>query len=312
MYRRSLNLIVALAGGTGSVKLLRGLAAAVNDLIVISNVADNIWLHGVYVCPDLDTAIYGLANILNRINGWGIEQDTYSFLNQLAILGEATWFRLGDKDLATHVIRTKLLNEGKDLTEVTEFLRRKFKVKPRILPISNDHIETRLKTDCGDLHIQEFWVREKGRPNIRSIHYEGSHKGSASPIAINVLKKASAIVIAPANPISSIGPMLALKDFESELISMRNKVIAVSPFIGNKIISGPAEKYMKSVKLDASSLGVAMYYEKFLGKFVISKQDHRLAEEISNHNVAVFETDIVMNNRSDENSLAKYILANSR
>ncbi len=235
-------------------KLLRGLAAAVKDLVVISNVADNIWLHGVYVCPDLDTAIYGLANILNRVNGWGIEQDTYSFLNQLAILGGATWFRLGDKDLATHVIRTKLLNEGKDLTEVTEFLRRKFKIKPRILPISNDHIETRLKTDCGDLHIQEFWVREKGRP----------------------------------------------------------KVIAVSPFIGNKIISGPAEKYMKSVKLDASSLGVAMYYEKFLGKFVISKQDHRLAEEISNHNVAVFETDIVMNNRSDENSLAKYILANSR
>ena len=305
-------MIVAIAGGTGSVKLLRGLAAAVKDLVVISNVADNIWLHGVYVCPDLDTAIYGLANILNRINGWGIKQDTYSFLNQLAILGEPTWFKLGDKDLATHLIRTKLLNQGKDLTEVTDFLRRKFNVRPQILPVSNDHIETRLKTDCGDLHIQEFWVREKGRPNIRSIRYKGAYQGRANSLVLKALRRASTIVIPPANPISSIGPMLALKEFESELILMRKKVIAVSPFIGNKIISGPAEKYMKSVKLDASSLGVAKYYKKFLGKFVISEQDHRLAEEISSHNVAVYETDIVMNNRSDENSLAKYILAKSR
>lgn len=312
MYSRSLNLIAAIAGGTGSVKLLRGLAAAVKDLIVISNVADNIWLHGVYVCPDLDTAIYGLANVLNRSNGWGIKQDTYSFLNQLTILGEPNWFKLGDKDMATHVTRTKLLDEGKDLTEITDFLRLKFKVQPRILPVSNDHIETRLKTDSGDLHIQEFWVRDKGKPNIRSIRYEGSHQGRVSPIAIKALRKASAIVIAPANPISSIGPMLALKEFKSELISMRKKVIAVSPFIGNKIISGPAEKYMKCVKLDASSLGVAKYYKKFLGKFVISKQDHRLAEEISNNNVVIYEADIVMNNRSDENSLAKYILANCR
>ena len=305
-------MIVAIAGGTGSVKLLRGLAAAVKDLVVISNVADNIWLHGVYVCPDLDTAIYGLANILNRINGWGIKQDTYSFLNQLAILGEPTWFKLGDKDLATHLTRTKLLNEGKDLTEVTDFLRRKFNVRPQILPVSNDHMETRLRTDCGDLHIQEFWVREKGRPNIRSIRYKGAHQGRANSLVLKALRRASTIVIPPANPISSIGPMLALKEFESELILMRKKVIAVSPFIGNKIISGPAEKYMKSVKLDASSLGVAKYYKKFLGKFVISEQDHRLAEEISSHNVAVYETDIVMNNRSDENSLAKYILAKSR
>lgn len=305
-------MIVALAGGTGSIKLLRGLAAAVDDLVVISNVADNFWVHGVYVCPDLDTSIYGLANVLDRFNGWGIKQDKYSFLNQLAILGEPTWFKLGDKDLATHVIRTKLLNEGKDLTEVTEFLRRKFNVKPQILPVSNNHIETRLKTDCGDLHIQEFWVREKGRPNIRSIRYKGSRQGRASSIAVKALRKASAIIVAPANPISSIGPMLAIKDFKSELISMRKKVIAVSPFIGNKIISGPAEKYMKSAKLDASSLGVAKYYKNFLGKFVISEQDHELGEEISNHNVAVYETDIVMNNRFEENLLAKYILANCR
>jgi LPPG:FO 2-phospho-L-lactate transferase len=303
-------LIVALAGGTGSVKLLRGLAAAVDDLVVISNVADNFWLHGVYICPDLDTSIYGFANILDRINGWGIKQDTYSCLNQLTILGEPSWFKLGDKDLATHITRTKLLNEGKNLTEVTEFLRRKFKVKPRILPVSNNHIETRLKTDCGDLHIQEFWVKEKGKPNIRSIRYKGSRQGRASSIVIKTLRKASAIIIAPANPISSIGPMLAIKDFKSELISMRKKVIAVSPFIGNKIISGPAEKYMRSAKLDTSSLGVAKYYKKFLGKFIISEQDHGLAEEISNHNIAVYETDIVMNNRFKENSLAKHILAN--
>ena len=179
---------------------------------------DNIWLHGMYVCPDLDTTLYGLGNILNRPNGWGIMQDSYSFLKQLVILGAPTSFKLGDKDLATHVLRTKLLREGKDLTQITDFLRRKFKVLPRIVPVSNDHMETRLITDGGDLHIQEFWVREKGRPKIRSIRYRGCNKVKVNPIAIDALKKSRAIVIAmPANPISSIGPMLSLKEFMADL-----------------------------------------------------------------------------------------------
>lgn len=299
-----------IAGGTGSVKLIRGLARAVKDLVVISNVADNIWLHGMYVCPDLDTTLYGLGNILDRANGWGIMQDSYSFLKQLVIFGAPTWFKLGDKDLATHVLRTKLLREGKDLTQITDFLRRKFKVLPRIVPVSNDHMETRLITDGGDLHIQEFWVREKGRPKIRSIRYRGCNKVKVNPIAIDALKKSRAIVIAPANPISSIGPMLSLKEFMAELRSMREKIVAVSPIIGNRVISGPAEKYMKCVKVQVSPLGVAKYYRSILGKFIISESDHQLAEKISKFNVGVHRTNIIMKNRTDENSLANYILTN--
>jgi LPPG:FO 2-phospho-L-lactate transferase len=301
-------LIAVIAGGTGSIKLIRGLAKSVKDLVVISNVADNIWLHGMYVCPDLDTVLYGLGNILDRANGWGIKQDSYSFLKQLAILGAPIWFKLGDKDLATHVLRTKLLKEGKNLTQITDFLRRKFNVLPRIIPVSNDHMETRLMTDGGDLHIQEFWVREKGRPTIRSIRYSGCSNVKVNPIAIDALQKSRAIVIAPANPISSIGPMLSLKEFRSELRSMREKIVAISPIIGNRVISGPAEKYMKCMNVEVSPLGVAKHYRTILGKFIISESDDQIVEKISKFNICVHCTNIIMKSRTEENSLANYIL----
>lgn len=301
-------MIAVIAGGTGSIKLIRGLARSVKDLVVISNVADNIWLHGMYVCPDLDTVLYGLGNILDIANGWGIKQDSYSFLKQLAILGAPTWFKLGDKDLATHVLRTKLLKEGKNLTQITELLRRKFKVLPRIIPASNDHMETRLMTNRGDLHIQEFWVREKGRPTIRSIRYSGCRNVKVNPIAIDALQKSRAIVIAPANPISSIGPMLSLKEFRGKLRSMRKKIVAISPIIGNRVISGPAEKYMKCMNVEVSPLGVAKHYRTILGKFIISESDGQIVEKISKFNICVHRTNIIMKSRKEENSLANYIL----
>lgn len=308
IFLRYLNLITIIAGGTGSIKLVRGLARSVRNLVVISNVADNIWLHGLYVCPDIDTIIYGLSNTLNRTTGWGIKQDTYSFLREIKKLGAATWFKLGDKDLATHVIRTKLLREGMDLTQVTNYLRRKFNVLPRIIPVSNHHVETRIKTDKGDLHIQEFWVREKGKPKVRSIRYRGCNSATVNPIASDALRRSRAIIIAPANPISSIGPMLSLKQFRTELVSQKERIVAVSPIVGKKAISGPADKYMKSFNVHVSPLGVAKYYREFVGKFVISEFDGLLAEEISKLNVSVYQTNIIMKNRNDENMLANYIL----
>jgi LPPG:FO 2-phospho-L-lactate transferase len=301
-------LIAVIGGGTGSIKLIRGLAKAVKDLVIISNVADNIWLNGMYVCPDIDTTLYGLSNILDLSKGWGIQHDSYYFLNQMRMLGEDTWFKLGDKDLATHALRTKMLGEGKDLSQVTDYLRRKLKVLPRILPVSNDHIETRFRTDIGDLHIQEFWVREKAKPKIRSVYYKGSTTAIVNPLAVEAVRRSRTIIIAPANPITSIGPMLSLKEFRAELISLKERVVAVSPIIGNSVISGPAAKYMKSAGMHVSPVGVAKYYRKFLSKFVISELDSAISLKISNLDLSVYRTNIIMKNRYQENMLANYIL----
>jgi len=305
-------LITVLAGGTGSIKLIRGLASQTRDLTIISNVGDNIWLYGLYICPDIDTVIYGLANILDEQQGWGIKTDSFGFLEQVRMLGEQTWFKLGDRDLATHVIRTNMLKAGKNLSEITEWMRVRYGISSKIIPATNSPIETKILTDKGEMNIQQFWVKHRGEPKVRRVFYKGSKKARINPEIIRTIKESEMIVVAPANPITSIAPILSIKVLKKNLIEERKKIVAISPLIGDKAVSGPAVKYMKAMKLQISPIGIAEYYSDFVGKFIISPTDYNISSRIQNLGLKVYLTNILMKNRNDEIRLASYLMGHLR
>jgi LPPG:FO 2-phospho-L-lactate transferase len=301
--------ITLLAGGTGSVKMVRGLAALEKNIVVISNVGDNIWIHGLYICPDIDTIIYGLSNLLDEKRGWGMKHESFECLAQLKKIGAPTWFALGDKDLSTHLLRTNMINRGKTLSEITNFFRNRYSVTAKVIPATDKEVTTKIVTDRkGEIHLQEFWVKHKGRPKVTGIRYDNATSAQANSAAIEAINQSDAVVIAPANPVSSIGPIVALANLRRELARNRNKVIAISPLIGRRAVSGPAAKYMTSLGLEISSVGVAMYYRDFVSKFIISKKDHALALQIEALGMKVYETNITMKSKRDEVRLARDLL----
>ena len=297
-----------MAGGTGSIKIIRGLASQTKNLTVISNVGDNIWLHNLYICPDIDTVVYGLADLLDKGQGWGLKNDSLGFLHQMEILGQRMWFKIGDRDLATHLLRTNMLKNGKNLTEVTDWISSRYGIEEKVVPATDNPMETKIVTDKGEMHIQEFWVKYSAQPDVLNIVYSGADKSSVNPKAIDALRISDIIVVAPGNPITSIGPILSIKGIRKELIDQKKKIIAVSPMVGNEAISGPAAKYMRAMDLENSPIGVARYYSDFLDKFVISKSDHHLSTEINRLGIKAYETDIIMRNDDDEARLASYLL----
>jgi len=300
-------LITILAGGTGSAKLVRGFAAIAKDLTIISNVGDNIWLHGLYICPDIDTILYALSSLLDKKRGWGIRNDTFNFLSQLRRFDAPSWFSLGDRDLATHVLRTQMLRQGDTLSEITESMCKRLRINARIIPSTDDPVATTIQNRNGNMHIQEFWVKNKARPSVNRITFEGANSAIPNKDALSAIRRATMVIIAPANPVSSIGPILAINGFRDALEEKRDKVIAVSPIIGERAVSGPAVKYMKASGIKNSAAGVARYYGKAVGNFVIAKSDHNIVSEIESMGMNVFETDIVMKNKQAEIRLARYI-----
>jgi LPPG:FO 2-phospho-L-lactate transferase len=300
-------LITVLAGGTGSVKIVRGFASEPGeDLTIVSNVGDNIWLHGLYICPDVDTVLYGLAGILSE-KGWGIKDDSFSFLDQMEKLQQDVWFKLGDRDIATHLLRTALIKQGRNLTEITDWMTKKFSVPEKIFPATDSQLETIIVTDQGPMHIQEFWVKHHGNPKVRDIRYNGAENSTANPDLLNSLKNSELIVIAPANPISSINPIMKVREIGEVLTRLRKKVIAVSPLIGERAISGPAVKYMKAMNLTDSPLGVAAFYSDMVGSFIIDYHDSTMSSKISCLDMNVFQTDIIMKDSRDEKRLSSFI-----
>lgn len=308
-FHHSLSLITILAGGTGSVKIVRGLASKKNtELTIVSNVGDNIWLHGLYICPDIDTILYGLAGMLDSSHGWGIEADSFAFLSQMEKLGQETWFKIGDRDLATHLLRTNMLRNGSKLSEITDWMRKKYLVSAKIAPATDNRLETKVITGQRQkMHIQEFWVKHGGRPAVINVIYEGAEKAIANPDVIEALKSSDLIIVAPANPVSSINPIVSIKDIKSQLIKEKDKVVAISPLIGEHAISGPAVKYMQAIKLVNSPLGVAKFYSDFISVFVIDASDLCISSKIEHLDIKVFATDIVMRDYSDECRLSSYI-----
>ena len=301
-------MITILAGGSGSVKLVRGFASQRSDINVIVNVGDNYWLYGMYICPDIDTITYGLADLLDHDKGWGIKKDTFGFLRQMEIFGEETWFRIGDRDTATHLTRTNMLKNGKSLSDITKWMCEKFSIEIKLIPVTDNAIETRIITKKGEMHLQEFWVKHRGMDPVEGIEYQGADKARPNPDAVNAIHDSSLVVIAPGNPLTSIGPMLAIKGIRKELAKKKNKVVAVSPVIGTSAISGPTGKYMEAAGMEVSALGIAKMYAHVCSNLVIDTKDRMQTKEIEALNINVHETKIRMTNKQSEDVLAASIL----
>ena len=305
-------MITILAGGTGSVKLVRGLASQRTDINVITNVGDDYWLYGMYICPDIDTIIYGLSDLLDQDKGWGIKKDTFGFLRQMEIFGEETWFRIGDRDTATHLTRTNMLKNGKSLSDITRWMCEKFAIEIKVMPVTDNTISTRITTNKGKVHLQEYWVKYRGLDPVEGIEYEGVEKARPNPDATNAIHDSELVIIAPGNPLTSIGPMLMLKAIRKELSKNKRKVVAVSPIIGNNAVSGPAGKYMEAAGLEVSAYGVAKFYAEVCSNIVIDTKDRMQTKKIESLNMNVYDTKIRMINKKTEDALATYLLKQIR
>lgn len=305
-------MITILAGGTGSIKLVRGLSSLTKDFSVVCNVGDNIWLHGLYICPDIDTIVYGLANILDVERGWGVRHDSFEFLRSIELLGGESWFRIGDKDLATHIVRTNMLKDGKSLSDVTQLICGRFGVNTKVIPVTDNHMETGIVTENGEMHLQEFWVKHNAGMEIKGIVYSGANKARPTLQALDAIKSSSMVIIAPANPVSSIAPMLAIKGIRDILTKVKSKCVAISPIIGNRPVSGPAAKYMQALGIEVSPYGVAKFYSDIISRFVIHLSDQQYSSRIEDLGIKVYSTNIIMKDRNDESRLASYLLGLQR
>jgi LPPG:FO 2-phospho-L-lactate transferase len=304
-------MLLVLTGGTGGAKLIQGLAQEIDasQLTIVCNTADDFVLHGLNISPDLDTIMYTLAGMSDAAKGWGIEGDTFTVLTQLKKLGAETWFQLGDRDLATHIIRTELLREGHVLSEVTKRFALHLGVKATILPMTDDPVETRIVTVEGEISFQEYFVKHRWQPEVKRVFYAGIDEARPAAEALEAIQNAKQIIICPSNPITSIGPILAVPGMINAISKSGASVIGVSPIIGDSAISGPAHKLMKAQGWEPSAFGVAEAYQNFLDTIIIDRADEKLVEKIRQLGIRVVATSIRMDSNSDKSRLAREILA---
>ena len=303
--------IAALAGGVGASKLLLGLYDVMDPsgLTAIVNTGDDITMHGLKISPDLDIVTYTLAGIIDPKKGWGFRGETFHLLRRLAVFGRTNWFNLGDRDLATHIHRTAMLADGKTLADAAESIRLALGVKSRILPMCNDPVPTIIESNEGALHFQEYLVKRRAEPVVRSIRFDGVEAANPAPGVLEAIRDADRIIICPSNPLISIGPILAVKGIRESLRARRDTVVAVCPIVGGKSLKGPSDKMLAELGHEASAKGVAKLYADFTGTFVIDPADEsqRVAIESLGMKVAVIPT--VMQTRGDKRKLARAILS---
>lgn len=304
-------MLVVLTGGTGGAKLIQGLSLEIEpeELSVICNTADDFILHGLYISPDIDTITYTLAGMSDSSRGWGIQGDTFTVLGQLARYGGEAWFKLGDKDLATHITRTRLLAEGMTLSQVTDKIRKTLAIKATVLPMSDDRVETRIETTQCQLSFQEYFVKERWRPEVKKLFFAGVDKSRPAPGVLEAIQQADGIVVCPSNPISSIGPILAVPGIRSALTKARGPVIGVSPIIGASAITGPAHKLMTAMEMEVSALGVAKNYADFIDIFLVAPEDRGLKAGIEGLAIQAVESSIRMGSLAEKRRLAREVLA---
>ena len=298
--------IVALAGGVGGAKLVDGLAQLLNpgDLTVVVNTGDDFEHLGLYICPDLDTVCYTLAGLANIETGWGRRRETFHAMEGVQILGGPAWFRLGDKDLATHLERTRLLHQGQLLSQITQIFCQAWDVRHLILPMSNQPVRTMVNTvEYGEMAFQEYFVHQNCRPKVQGFRFAGIVSAQPTPGLITSIEEADAVVFCPSNPWVSIDPILALVGLR-EAISAKT-VLAVSPIIGGHTIKGPAAKMFAELGIQPSALTVARHYADLLSGFIIDSVDSDLAGDFS---IPVTITHTLMNSRDTRRSLAQDVL----
>lgn len=300
--------LVVLSGGVGGARMADGFARILppESLAVVVNTGDDFEWHGLRVCPDLDTVMYTLAGIANPETGWGIAGDTWGALEMLGRYGGETWFRVGDRDLATHVYRTFLLGQGLRLSEVTARLCRALGVRVAVWPMSDEPVRTIVDTEEGPLPFQEYFVRRGCQPRVRGFRWEGLERARLAPEARAALEEADLVVIAPSNPYVSIGPILALPGV-SELLKERT-VVAVSPILGGRALKGPAAKMMAELGEAPSALAVARRYQAFLDGFVLDRTDAALAPAVAAMGIRPLVTGILILDPAARLRLAEEIL----
>ena len=306
--------VVALAGGVGGAKLAHGLAAtlAPDELTIVVNTGDDEEFHGLLVCPDHDTVMYTLAGLADRERGWGLARESWAVAEVLARLGEPTWFRLGDRDLAVHVHRTRRLREGSRLTEVNRAIQRALGVATPILPMADEAVRTRVRTPAGWLSFQEYFVRERQAPDVLEVEIAGVEAARATPEVAAALGAADGIVLCPSNPFVSLGPILAVPGIRDLLLGARERgvrVVAVSPFVGGRALKGPADRMAVSLGGEASSAGVARAYTGLLDVLVVDDVDAADAPAIAALGVEPVVHPTVMTDDASRESLAAAAVA---
>lgn len=309
--------VVALAGGIGAGKFLRGLTRVVPgpDLTVIVNVADDVEIHGLHVSPDPDSVTYWLGGAFDRERGWGRRGDTFHATDELRSFGaDDAWFSLGDLDLATHVFRTDLLRRGVPLSVVTDRIAAHFGVTARLLPVTDEPIETRiacrdLRTGAPiDLHFQEYWVKRRADDPVEGVRYEGATRARPAPGVLAAIAEADIVVVCPSNPVVSIGPILAVPGVRDAVERRRDRVVGVSGIVGGGPVAGMADKLMPAVGIEVSAAGVATHYRDLLGAWLIDTTDAALAPRIEGLGIRVGVADTIMRDDDRAETVAREAL----
>jgi LPPG:FO 2-phospho-L-lactate transferase len=306
--------VTALAGGTGAAKLLRGFVAdpGAHDLTVIGNTGDDTIVWGLHVSPDLDTVCYALGGWLDVERGWGRRDETFHARDAMAALGAPTWFNLGDRDLATHLVRTEALARGEALSAITRDLATRLGVPATVLPMTDALVRTRVRTPDGWLAFQEYFVRERARPKVLDVEYEGTAQARPAPGVLEALRDADVIVVCPSNPVTSVGPILAVPGIVDALSAASAPVVAVSPIVGGAAVSGPAGELMQARGWPVSPAGVVQAYAPWVKTMVIERTDGRFAPELAARGVRAVLADTIMRDRDTERALAAVVLDSVR
>jgi LPPG:FO 2-phospho-L-lactate transferase len=305
--------VVALAGGVGGAKLADGLQAHLGaDLTIVVNTGDDCWRHGLLVMPDHDTVLYNLAGIEQVELGWGIEGDTHATMTQLGVYGEETWFGLGDRDLALHIVRTARLRAGARLTEACLGAQRSLGIAARILPMTDDPVATEVRTADGWLEFQEYFVHRRQEPDVLELRFVGIDAASPAPEVLEALAVAEAIVVAPSNPLVSVAPILEVPGLRDAIAAARARGVpvgAVSPIVGGKALKGPADRMLAALGHESSALGVARLYADVVDTFVLDTEDAAAAPEVEALGLRPVVTDTIMRDDASRARLAAEVLA---
>jgi LPPG:FO 2-phospho-L-lactate transferase len=303
-------MITVLTGGTGGAKFVDGVRriVAAQELTLIVNTGDDHPWWGLYVSPDIDSITYVLAGLLSSERGWGVRGDTFHCLEAMKDLGEPAWFSVGDRDLATHLLRTRLLAEGQTLSQATAHISARLGVRSPILPMSDARVETRVDTPAGDLSFEEYFVKRRYQDPVNAVRFLRASEAAPAPGVLEAISGARAVLIAPSNPVTSIGPILAIAGVREALRTSAAQVVAVSPIIGGAAVSGPAAELMRSEGLEASIAGVAQAYSDFLDVLVADDRDSALARSLSSPRLQVHSTNILMSSQEDKVRIARLAL----
>jgi LPPG:FO 2-phospho-L-lactate transferase len=304
------NNYLILAGGIGAAKLVEGLANVLDQeqLKIIVNTGDDIELFGLKICPDLDIITYTLADLVDKEKGWGYRDESFNCLNVLKKFYETGWFNAGDKDLATHIYRTDLYKQGYSKAEITKKICQKLNVNAEIIPMCNENVETYIRIPKDTIHFEEYFIKHKCEPEVIDIEFRGSEKAKPVEGVLNYFEEAKKIIICPSNPIVSIGTILQVKGIKEALTKVKEKVYGISPIIEGAAVKGPADKLMKCIGLEVSCIGVARYYQDFLGHFIIDNKDCQSKPKIEELGIETHCFDTLMINLDKKKELAKFLV----